>query len=473
MTRSPYSLGFTTLASETSVKALPIQGTVPPWLGGTLVRTGPARFEVGDRKYNHWFDGLAMLHGFAFAGGRVSYANRYLRSRAFDEAMATGTISRGEFATDPCRTLFQRVKSWFSPKITDNCCVSVAEWAGAVVALTETRLPVRFDPHTLATLGAWEHGRQVPGPVSTAHPHFDLARRLHYSYVLDFGRKSTYRLFCIDQATGSESVLATLSVARPAYMHSFGMSERYLILAEFPLVVDPLRLRFSGKPFICNYRWEPDRGVRLHVVEKATGRIERTSRSEAFFAFHHVNAFEDGNELVVDLVAHPDASAIDQLYLDRLRSAQPVRATGRLTRLRIGPGESALREPLSDVPIELPRLDYQRRAGRRHRYVYGVGNEVTGDFLDSLVKVDLERGTALRWHEEGCYPGEPVFVEAPGTPDEDSGVILSVVLDTRTAASFLLILDAPTFQERARAEAPHYIPFGFHGRYITDAVTSA
>jgi beta,beta-carotene 9',10'-dioxygenase len=202
--------------------------------------------------------------------------------------------------------------------------------------------------------------------------------------------------------------------------------------------------------------------------ERSSAPGPRASR----WAFHHVNAFEDGNELVVDLVAHPDASAIDQLYLDRLRSAQPVRATGRLTRLRIGPGESALREPLSDVPIELPRLDYQRRAGRRHRYVYGVGNEVTGDFLDSLVKVDLERGTALRWHEEGCYPGEPVFVEAPGTQDEDSGVILSVVLDARRAASFLLILDAPTFQERARAEAPHYIPFGFHGRYITDAGTS-
>jgi beta,beta-carotene 9',10'-dioxygenase len=473
MTRAPYHLGFTTLASETNGKALPLHGTLPPWLVGTLVRTGPARFEVGDRDYKHWFDGLAMLHGFAFAGGRVSYANRYLRSRAFEEAMASGTISRGEFATDPCRTLFQRVASWFSPRITDNCCVNVARFADAVVALTETRLPVRFDPHTLVTLGAWEYDRHVPGPVATAHPHFDRTRGLHYSYVLDFGRKSTYRLFSIDQATGRQSVVATIPVTRPAYMHSFGMTERYLILAEFPLVVDPLRLLFSGKPFICNYRWEPDRGVRFHVVEKASGRIERTARSEAFFAFHHVNAFEDGSELVVDLVAFPDAGVIDQLYLDRLRSSEPVRATGKLTRFRIGPGESAPQEPLSDVPIELPRFDYQRHAGRRHRYVYGVGNEVTGDFPDSLVKLDLDLGTASRWHEEGCYPGEPVFVEAPGTPIEDEGVILSVVLDARTAASFLLILDAPTFQELARAEAPHHIPFGVHGRYLKDAGTPA
>jgi len=80
-------------------------------------------------------------------------------------------------------------------------------------------------------------------------------------------------------------VLATIPVERPAYVHSFGMTERYLILAEFPLVVNPLRLRFRSKPFIRNYKWEPDRGVRFHVVEKDGGRLVRTARGAAFFAF--------------------------------------------------------------------------------------------------------------------------------------------------------------------------------------------
>ena len=81
MVRSPYHLGFCTLDRETSLDDLPVRGTVPPWLTGTLVRTAPAKFEVGDQSYNHWFDGLAMLHKFAFAAGRVAYANRYLRSQ--------------------------------------------------------------------------------------------------------------------------------------------------------------------------------------------------------------------------------------------------------------------------------------------------------------------------------------------------------------------------------------------------------
>jgi beta,beta-carotene 9',10'-dioxygenase len=46
-------------------------------------------------------------------------------------------------------------------------------------------------------------------------------------------------------------------------------------------------------------------------------------------------------------------------------------------------------------------------------------------------------------------------------------------LDARKAASFLLILDAPTFGELARADAPHHIPFGFHGNYLAEASGSA
>ncbi|MGH3868326.1 MAG: carotenoid oxygenase family protein [Pseudonocardiaceae bacterium] len=47
-------------------------------------------------------------------------------------------------------------------------------------------------------------------------------------------------------------------------------------------------------------------------------------------------------------------------------------------------------------------------------------------------------------------------------------MILAVVLDTTKHRSFLLVLDAATFTELARAEVPHAIPFGFHGRFATN-----
>lgn len=464
--QAPYALGFTTLCSEVQREELPGQGDAPSWLSGTLLRTGPARFEVGGKKLRHWFDGLAMLHRFGFSGGRVSYANRYLHSEAYEEAMASGRMSRREFATDPDRTPWQKLASWFSPGLTDNANVNVAQWGDGVFALPETRYPVRIDPETLTTFGACEYDRRLKGLLACAHPRYDAARRRHCSFLLDPGSRS-YRFFEIDGATRAQKAVAEIQVESPAYVHSFGLTPRYLILVECPLVLDPLRLRFSGEPFIRNFAWQPERGCQFHLIDRRSGAVVRRARGAPFFAFHHVNAFEEGDLVVWDMVVHPSAAVLDQFYLDHLRSRAPVAAAGRLVRFRWRAGEEIASEALSGAAIELPRFDDRRRAGQSYRFAYGTGQEMAGNFLDSLVKLDLEEPAVRTWHTAGCYPGEPVFVPRPGTGREDEGVVLSVVLDTRRSVSFLLMLDAATFQERMRAELPHHVPFGFHGEFVS------
>jgi carotenoid cleavage dioxygenase-like enzyme len=99
--------------------------------------------------------------------------------------------------------------------------------------------------------------------------------------------------------------------------------------------------------------------------------------------------------------------------------------------------------------------------------VYGIGQRDGGDFLDRLVKIDIEDGEAVAWSEPGTYPGEPVFVPDPDGADEDAGVLLAVVLDAAAGNSFLLVLDARDLHELARARVPHHIPFGFHGQFVT------
>ncbi len=113
-TASP-SLGFSTLEQETQIDSLPLAGELPSWLNGSLLRTGPAKFEIGEQRMRHWFDGLAMLHRFSIADGRVSYGNRYLHSRSYRAAQEQGRLVYGEFATDPCRSLFKRVQTLFAP----------------------------------------------------------------------------------------------------------------------------------------------------------------------------------------------------------------------------------------------------------------------------------------------------------------------------------------------------------------------
>jgi beta,beta-carotene 9',10'-dioxygenase len=468
--RTSYAVGFADLDDEVAVEALPVTGDLPQWLSGTLLRTGPAKYDLRAMTVNHWFDGLAMLHRFGIDQGRVSYRNRFLHSETFYESEEKGELARGGFATDPCRTLFGRVAAIFHPTFTDNGNVSIDVFGGEPVALTETTLPVCFDPATLAVLGDRTYGPEVGGQISIAHPHHDAKRECRYSYVVAFGRHSHYRLFAIPDDGGPERVVAEMPVDKPAYMHSFAMTERYLVLTEFPIVVDPLRLLLAGEPFIKNYRWTPERGLRFHVFDKDSGRHVTSAQTDPVFAFHHVNAFEDADGLCIDFVAYSDATIIDQLYLARLRAGQPVDATGLLTRYVVplhGAGKVTATR-LNDSMIELPRIDYDLVAGQRYRYVWGIGRRAAGGFLDCIVKIGVDTGQAQTWWEEHCFPGEPVFVPAPDRKREGEGVLLSVVLDALRGRSFLLVLDAQTLKEVARAECPHMIPFGLHGSFLSE-----
>jgi beta,beta-carotene 9',10'-dioxygenase len=468
------TLGFSTLEEETAIDQLAVSGGLPGWLHGSLLRTGPAKFEIGGtaaeggaQQMRHWFDGLAMLHRFTIGDGRVSYGNRFLESRSYRAAREQGRMVYGEFATDPCRSLFKRVQTLFSPMsaLPDNANINITRLGERFIAMTETPLPVQFDPHTLEAAGVRPY--QAPGQLTTAHPHMDRASGGMLNYAAKLGARSSYRFFHVGPDETEPRAIGSLAVKQPAYMHSFGLTERWLVLAEFPFVVNPLALALSGRPYIENYRWKPELGTRFTLVDRHTGRATGGFQADACFAFHHVNAYDDGNEVVVDLCAFSDAGVIEDLYLDRLREGKPV-ATARLTRFRLRPADrSVSRTPLADTHIELPRINYGRCNERPYRYVWGVGDGPTG-WLEQIVKVDTADGGSLSWSEPGCYPGEPVFVAHPDSGREDSGVLLSVVLDARAGTSFMLVLDASDLGEIARAEVPHHIPFGFHGQFARD-----
>ena len=456
-------LATRTLENEVQNRRLTVEGEIPEWLEGSLLRTGPAKFEAGERDLSHWFDGLAMLHAFAIADGEVRYSNKYLESNAYTHADSEGELGYSEFATDPCRDLFERFFSRFSPDLTDNANVNISKEAESFVSMTETPMPVEFDPETLETVGLAEYEDEVDGSLTTAHPHNDDGYT--YNYVTKFSKTSSYNVYRMPDGTREREVIASIDRDRPAYMHSFGLTENYVVLAEFPFVVNPLEMLVRDRPFIENYRWKPERGTRFLIVDRETGDVVADPVAEPFFAFHHVNAFEDDGTVVVDIVAYDDASVIDSLYLDEIRSEDFGIEGGTLRRYRLDE-DGVESERLSDVPVELPRINYERNT-QEYRYTYGVGNRRPrpADLPNRLVKVDVENRETDVWEEPGTYPGEPVFVAAPDAEEEDDGVILSVVLDTDAERSLLVVLDADDFAELGRATVDHHIPLGFHGNF--------
>jgi beta,beta-carotene 9',10'-dioxygenase len=462
-----FNPGYTTLNEEITVDRLPVEGTIPAWLAGSLLRNGPAKFEAGPDTFRHWFDGFAMLHRFTFQNGNVSYANKFLQSDAYKSAMKEGRITFSQFATDPCKALFKGAMTGVA-----NANVSINKVAGEFVAMTETPLPVAFDPQTLDTLGVVCFDDDITGHHGSAHPHYDFMQRMSVSYLTEFNMQSLFKVYAVKDGEQRRSLIGSYPVLEPSYIHSFGMTENYVVIAEFPYRVNALNLLTSGKPFIENYEWRPQEGTKFIVMSKQDGSIVGRYESEAFFSFHHINAFERDGEILVDISTYPDASTVSDLYLEKVKGNAGDNSTvsRNETRRYYLPlnGSSVRYEQLSEYGIELPTINYRRYNTHDYGVAYGVGSDKRHpeDFTNLLIRIDVRERTAKVWSEEYCYPGEPVFAEAPDARREDDGVVLSVVLNAKKGNSFLLVLDAHSFEEIGRAEVPHHIPFGFHGQFF-------
>ncbi|SEO89040.1 Carotenoid cleavage dioxygenase [Halorientalis persicus] len=463
--RTAAELGFRTLRDERTGESLPVAGTVPTWLSGTLLRNGPGRFDAGGG-VNHWFDGLAMLRRYSFTDGEVEYTNRFLRTEAYDRAEA-GEPTR-QFATGASglAELRRWIRALGPPEPTDNANVHLARIGDRFVAQTEVPRWIEFDPHTLETVGEFTFEDGVSTQMATAHFVVDDHCEESIGYGLSFGRRTEYVVYRVPHGSDEREVIGRVTAEGPGYVHSLSVTPNYVVLLEPPLHIDVLRgLAPWTEGFAGMLSYDADAETRIVVLDRATGEIVADPTVDPCFVFHHVNAFERDGTVVLDLVAFEDADIVDALSLAELRSGGFAGAPdGHLYRYRVDPrtGEVAT-ERRHPGGIELPTVPPAVRT-KPYRYAYGQATDRAG--ANGLVKVDVEAGTATEWWEAGTYVEEPRMVQRPDGDREDEGVVLATALDTDAERTYLLVFDAETLTLRARARLPHAVPFGFHGRYF-------
>ncbi|MFB6072699.1 MAG: carotenoid oxygenase family protein [Halobacterium sp.] len=464
-----YRVGFESCDAEHDAVSLPVEGDVPDWLSGALLRNGPGKFESGGsdgESFAHWFDGLAMLRRFAFADGDVTYSNRFLRTEEYRSVVEDGGLGAGQFGTASGGSVLSRLKQFVLPESTDNANVNVLRTDGTFLALTEVPEQVAFDPATLATRGSWEFDDDLAAHMACAHPVTDPESGATFNLYLRFGRRPEYVVTRLPAGESAREVVARVSLSEPVYVHSFALTPDHVVIVACPLVIDVWGLvRPGGRDsFLDALDWRPERPARFVVLSRETGDVVAAPAAPAFFTFHHVNAFRRGDSLVVDLVAFEDASVVTDLSLPALQSGSVTTLDGDLRRYRVPlDGGRATSETLASGGLSLPRFD-ERRRGRPYRYAYAARSGDPEHSPNHLVRVDCWTGETRVWRERDTFCGEPVFVPEPGGSEGD-GVVLSVVLDAAREQSFLLVLDAETFAERARAWTPHILPFDFHGQF--------
>jgi carotenoid cleavage dioxygenase-like enzyme len=467
-TQDAYDLGFRSVDREFTDRRLPVEGTVPGWLSGRLIRNGPGRFDVGGERATHWFDGLAMLRRYAFADGEVRYTNRFLRTGAYDAANRGERTAEFASGPGPVRRALRWVRALGPPESTDNTNVNVVRFGDHYVAQTEAPRRVAFDPDTLATRGEFRFTDDLTLHLSTAHATVDPRTGETVGFGLQFGRRPQYHVYAVDPETAARRRLGSLRAAGPGYIHDCAVTRDYVVLVETPLRIDLWRMLVPwGDGLLDTLHYDDDRGTRLLVVDRRTGDLLADPVVSPFFTFHHANAYQADGEVVMDLVAFEDASIVDALAFEALAAdAFAAAPDGRLERFRFDPTATdpdVTRARRYDGGCELPTVPRSVRT-RPYRYAYAQATDRRG--ANGLVKVDLDRGTATEWWARGVYVEEPRMVQRPGADAEDAGVVLAPALDTGAERSALLVFDAETLSPLARAPLPHAVPFGFHGRFF-------
>jgi len=373
-----------------------------------------------------------------------------------------GKMAYSEFATDPCRSLFKRITQIFTGSgVGANANVTIGQIADQFVAQTESPMRVAFDPRTLDTIGVVGFDDQLKGAITTAHPHHDPDERAAYNYLLNFGTATAYDFYRLPDGSKTREIFGHSTTKRPSYMHSFALSGQYAILMEFPLVVNPLRLLLSGKPFIANYRWEPERGTHFTLIDRRTGEVSRAHTNEAWFGFHHVNAVDrDGQDGVVDLdiVVYPSADVVQHYFLASLldRPNHNVYPPSELRRFTINAqtGTVASRT-LIDHSAELPRINYAKFNTKPYRYMYANGIATQGEsvFLDTIIKADITTGEVQQCDYDNHFPGEPVFIPRPDARQSRTTACCSPSCSTPTRTPPTCCCSTRTTSPRSPAQA--------------------
>jgi beta,beta-carotene 9',10'-dioxygenase len=443
-----------------------IEGAIPDWLRGEVVRTCPAVFETSDWRAQHWFDGLGMIYAFRIGDSAIDFRSRLLDSETARDAWR-GKANLGSFGTPTARPLWQRI---FEPvaRVSDNTNVNIVRLGQELVAMTEGDRQLVIDGETLASRRPVAYSKDaLSGAIMTAHPHFDFERAKVVNVATRVGVSGVVSIYEHAPAARQRHVVGSWRTKRVPYVHTFGLTPEHAILVAHPFAVTPVKMLWSSKGYIDHFDWHPEEGTRLVVIDRSSGEV-REHVTDAFFVFHTVNAFERGDATVLDLLAYPNADIMASLRTDRMITELP-QLTPSLIRITMRPGsERATGEKLSDVGFEFPSTHYKLVNGRPYRFAYGAsdGHQAGGAYTSAIVKVDVETGRSTSFSDGAHIFGEPIFVSRPEGGSEDDGVLLTVGSAQNAESSVLAVIDARTMALVASATVQSSIPLGFHGSFV-------
>lgn len=503
--RQSWREGYQSVTEEFDYWIDDIEGEIPPELNGTLFRNGPGLLDINGQKIHHPFDGDGMISRITFTNGRAHYRNRFVRTKAYLEEQKAGKILyRGVFGT-------QKPGGWlanaFDFNLKNIANTNVIYWGGKLLALWEAADPHKLDPQTLETLGK-EHFNGVlsEGEAFAAHPRFDPSceedngEPCLVNFSIKPGLSTTITIFELNTA-GNIVRKTAHSVPGFAFIHDFAITPNYCILFQNPVAFNPIPFALGMRGAGECIKFQGDQPTKVLIIPRRSpttlgkGRSPLTPlgrgkspltplekggdkskvqilETQSGFVFHHANAFEKDDEIVIDSICYealPEVEPESDFRDTDFESLKP----GQLWRFHLNLKDNTVRRELTESRCcEFPSV-HPEKVGRECRYIYmGATHSTQGNApLQAFEKVDLETGEKQVWSAAPTgYASEPNFVPRDRDGDEDDGWLIGLVYDSIHHRSDVVIFDAKDLKKGpiARLHLKHHIPYGLHGNFVDD-----
>ena len=314
-----------------------------------------------------------MVHVVGFRDGKAFYRNRFVRTDGFLAEQEAGQAAVGRPRRGPGALAQRRPGGAPAARMKDASSTDVIVHNGvALTSFYQCGDLYRLDPTTLETLGKADVGRPVPARRGvSAHPKVDehTGELLFFNYSTD-GAVHALRRGGRRRQPGPlhrRAAAGAAAAARHGVHRELRDPQRHAAV---------LGARGAARAGKYAARFHPDIPTRLAVIPRRGSTADiRWFEADPTYVLHWVNAYEDGDEIVLDgyFQVDPEPAAGNGTFYQRMFRFLDNSLMGpKLHRWRLNLATGlAKEERLSETTSEFGMIN-GRHAGRRHRYSYSA-----------------------------------------------------------------------------------------------------
>ena len=461
----PWLLGYKGAESLSyESKAKKISGELPDELRGTHYRNGPARHEIGDFRYHHWFDGDGMLNAFQFSDAGVSHKARMIQTQKHKAELAANRALYPGFATIP-----PDPKPVTSPDSINSANISVLAHHNKLLALWEAGSAHEINPETLETVGTYAFTEDTAGAPFSAHPRIEPDGTLW-----NFGYMEAANLLIIwhIDVKGKLVKAEPIKVDPITMIHDFVVTAKHLVF-----LVPPLHFNKEARTnFLDSHEWHASDPTRVLVVDKNDFSNQSIHELPAQWVYHFGNAWEDEAGVIrFDAARSPNAEFIFTTFRDVMRGITPNAGESHHYTYRIDTKNGKISESQivpDNIGGDFPSID-PRVSTHRYKQVFllTANNKrpAPHGWLTSVSRLNVESGNMDTYeYPINQIPEEHLFVPKAGSATEGEGWVIGTSLDYLEAKTIMSVFNAQNLNAGPIAEyqLPYALPLGLHGKFV-------